>query len=139
MSSKRKLFQPKSYLKTAFAKAKLELHMLCWKDALWRMAVDVVTVNGSMLLSILIWHVLRPLLRSTGSIPVVPKDAAPRMFLYIALWSVLALTVFYLSGFYTGTRRYATQYKALVIFRAVTLLAGLFVLTEYWLIHGNLI
>ena len=58
---------------------------------------------------------------------------------YWLFWSFLALLIFQLSGFYTRARGYAGRYKALVVFRAVSLFMVIFVFSDYFLFRGALV
>lgn len=90
------------------------------KDAVLRVAADLISVNASLLLAFLssyfiyveVWKADRP--------EQLIREYQVSGIRYGLLWSILALLVFHLHGFYTRTRGYAHKYKALVIARAVT-------------------
>jgi nucleoside-diphosphate-sugar epimerase len=78
------------------------------------------------------------------ALPTSDSQELPRRFITYAashwvFWSLLAIAVFYLNGLYTHSRSYAGRYKALVIFRAVTLFMILFVFSDYLFVRGSLI
>jgi len=88
-----------------------------------RMAVDAVLVNLSFALTLF----LRYLVASWGQHGALfVNQHLMRSFLGIYLSSawvltIVALSIFYFSGFYTRGRVYIGRYKALVIFQAITL------------------
>ncbi len=93
------------------------------RQMLKRMVVDAVLVNLSLALALF----LRYLVASWSQHGALFVDQhLMRSFLRIyvsSLWllTLLALAIFYVSGFYTRGRIYISRYKALVILQAVTL------------------
>jgi nucleoside-diphosphate-sugar epimerase len=110
-----------------------------WKDALLRMAADVVLVNVAMLSAFGLWFLFYVVVLDIPR----PHDLAAIFKGFVAnywlLWSFLALLIFQLSGFYTRARGYAGRYKALVVFRAVSLFMVIFVFSDYFLFRGALV
>jgi len=110
-----------------------------WKDALSRMAADVVLVNVAMLSAFGLWFLFYVVVLDISR----PHDLATIFKGFVAnywlFWSFLALLIFQLSGFYTRARGYAGRYKALVIFRAVSLFMVIFVFSDYFLFRGALV
>lgn len=117
---------------------KAEGRTFLWKDALLRMGADLISVNVSMILAFVLWYFYyAAILRAAGSQRLALHF---RNFVtnYVLLWSLLALLVFHIHGFYTRTRGYARRYKAFVVFRAVTIFLICFVFTDYFLYRGEL-
>jgi nucleoside-diphosphate-sugar epimerase len=110
-----------------------------WKDALLRMAADVVLVNVAMLSAFGLWFLFYVVVLDIPR----PHDLATIFKGFVAnywlFWSFLALLIFQLSGFYTRARGYAGRYKALVVFRAVSLFMVIFVFSDYFLFRGALV
>ncbi len=110
-----------------------------WRDALLRMAVDVVLVNVAMLSAFGLWFLFYVVVLDIPR----PHDLATIFKGFVAnywlFWSFLALLIFQLSGFYTRARGYAGRYKALVVFRAVSLFMVIFVFSDYFLFRGALV
>jgi nucleoside-diphosphate-sugar epimerase len=109
-----------------------------WKDVLLRMIADLASVNASLILAFVLWYVFYVQILHAEQ----PDELAQRFkhFVtgYALLWSVLALLIFHLHGFYTRTRGYVQRYKAFVVFRAVTLFVCAFVFVDYFLYRGQL-
>src|SRR5437016_4228431 len=124
------------FLNQSIKRKKLEVCVLRWKDVLLRVTADLMLVNGSMFIAAFVWAASR---REAGSQGVKAFLASGRasIFTYVVLWSLLAIAVFHLQGFYTRTRGYASRYKLLVIARAVTLVAVLFAAADRLLLLGN--
>ncbi|GIV19731.1 MAG: hypothetical protein KatS3mg023_1482 [Armatimonadota bacterium] len=90
-------------------------------DILLRILVDALMVNLSLLFALLLHYLW--VVGVTGVVANAP--AALREHLHIfarCSWilTLIALTVFCLSGFYTHSRLYQGRYKAIVILQAVT-------------------
>jgi nucleoside-diphosphate-sugar epimerase/uncharacterized membrane protein len=117
------------FLKQSIKRKKLEVRFLWWKDVLFRVTADLILVNGSMFIAAIVWAAFRG---ETGSDSVIAglTGGKTSIFKYVVLWSLLAIAVFHMEGFYTRTRGYASRYKALVITRAVTLVAVSFVVAD---------
>jgi len=93
------------------------------RQMLKRMVVDAVVVNLALALSLFARYLVASWTQSGG---LFVDQALMRSFITIyvnSAWllTILALLVFYVSGFYTRGRMYISQYKAVVIFQAVTL------------------
>jgi nucleoside-diphosphate-sugar epimerase len=113
-------------------------HGLFHREALLRMAADAVSVSSSLALAFLSWYFLHVQIfhaqRPEGMIEHYRNSG----FSYATLWTLLALAIFHLHGFYTRTRGYAHQYKAYIVARAVTLLVVSVMFADVWLYHGEL-
>lgn len=109
-----------------------------WKDGILRMAADTMSVSASLILAFALWYGFYVEILKAQR----PEELAQhfRHFVtdYALMWSLLALLVFLLHGFYTRTRGYARRYKALVVFRAITLFVIVFVFADYFLFRGEL-
>ena len=123
-------------LNSPLRRGRRELPLLLRTDVLMRLAADLVMVNGSLLGAALAWlyvtrRVIAPNALSTvmGSRPPVSR--------YMLLWSFITIASFYLNGFYTRTRGYASRYKLLVITRAVTIAALLFAAVDRLVLIGT--
>src|SRR5256714_1947970 len=111
---------------------------LPWKEAILRVAADLVLTNGSMLGAAVIWAVFKPALfyENPGAIRLITSGKTS-LLTYVLLWSVLSITIFQLHGFYTRTRGYASRYKALVIGRAVSLVIAVFIVIDHFFLLGG--
>jgi nucleoside-diphosphate-sugar epimerase len=109
-----------------------------WRDALLRMAADVIAVNLSFLGAFVIWYFFYVLVLGIPDPEALAARFRNFVSSYAVFWSLVALLVFLLHGFYTRTRGYGRRYKALVVFRAVTLFVVIFVFTDYFLYRGAL-
>jgi len=118
--------------------AKREVLPLPWKEAISRVAVDLVLTNASMLGAAVIWAIFKPALFSEnpGAVRLITSGKTS-LFTYVLLWSVLSITIFHLHGFYTRTRGYANRYKALVIARAVSLVIAVFIVIDHFFLVGD--
>lgn len=110
-----------------------------WKATLFRMALDVLLVNASMLCAFALWFLFYVVaLRAPN-----PQDLAVRFKSFVSqywlFWSFLALLVFQLSGFYPQMRRSGGIHKTAVVFRAVSLFIVLFVFADYFVYRGALV
>jgi len=88
-----------------------------------RMVVDAVLVNLSLALALFLRYLVASWSQHGG---LFVDQHLMRSFLGIyvnSAWllTIVALVIFYFSGFYTRGRVYISRYKALVIFQAVTL------------------
>src|SRR6266403_773074 len=117
---------------------KREVLPLPWKEAISRVAIDLVLTNGSMLGAAVIWAIFKPALFSEdpGAVRLITSGKTS-LFTYVLLWSVLSITIFHLHGFYTRTRGYANRYKALVIARAVSLVIAVFIVIDHFFLVGD--
>jgi nucleoside-diphosphate-sugar epimerase len=109
-----------------------------WKDSGLRMAADILSVNASLILAFVLWYWFYADILKTPRSQEVAQHFRSFVTSYSLIWSLLALLIFLLHGFYTRTRGYARQYKALIVFRAVTLFVIGFVFTDYFLYRGEL-
>lgn len=110
-----------------------------WKGALLRMAADFIMVNASMVLAFVLWFFFYVVVVQVPHPQALAENFKGFVVTYALFWSLLALTIFHLSGFYTRTRGYASRYKAWVIFRSVSLFIVLFVFADYFLFRGSLV
>ena len=108
------------------------------KQTLIRMVADLISMNGSMILAFALWYFLYTAILGTPE----PAQLAYRFGRFVKghwlMWSAMGLVTFYLHGLYSRTRGYARRYKALVIFRAVTVLVVSFVFADYFIYRGDL-
>jgi nucleoside-diphosphate-sugar epimerase len=93
------------------------------RQMLKRMVVDAVLVNLSLALALFLRYLVASWSQHGG---LFVDQHLMRSFLGIyvnSAWllTIVALVIFYFSGFYTRGRVYISRYKALVIFQAVTL------------------
>jgi nucleoside-diphosphate-sugar epimerase len=107
-----------------------------WKEAALRMVADVFSVNASRILAILVYFFLRTAIWKGSN----PEDLFEQLRTYVLdyslFWSLLALSIFHLNGFYSWTRGYRGRYKARVVIRAATMVVGLSLFVDYFLFRG---
>src|SRR6202050_3381574 len=110
-----------------------------WKNGLLRMAADLILVNFSMLTAFALWFLFYVVILRTPD----PQGLAERFKSFVThywlLWSLLALLVFQLSGFYPRTRDATGVRKAIAVFRGVSSFIVLFVFADYFLYRGALV
>jgi len=111
---------------------------LLQKGTLLRMTADLISVNASLVLAFLSWYFISIEIFKAQRPEILVQHYQRSAVGYTLVWSLLALLTFHLHGFYTCTRGYAHRYKALVVVRAVTLLALSFMLVNSFLYHGEL-
>jgi len=116
---------------------KREWPLLLRTDILIRIAVDFVLVNGAMVASALVWLAFRRAQFAASDVAARVTGGRISLFAYLGLWSVIAIPVFHLNGFYTRTRGYASRYKLLVIARAVTIVVVLFAAVDRLILIGS--
>lgn len=109
-----------------------------WRDALPRMAMDILFVNLSMLLAFLLWFYYYVAVVEFPEPQLLAERFMSFIKTYWIFWSLVALLVFHFSGFYTRSRGYVGRYRALVVTRAVTLFIVVFVFGDYLLFRGML-
>lgn len=109
-----------------------------WKDAAVRMAADVVSVGASLILAFVVWYFFYVYVIKEPRQAELAQRFRNFVTGYGLIWTLLALLIFHLHGFYTRTRGYVRRYKALVVFRAVTLFVVAFVFADYFLYRGEL-
>jgi nucleoside-diphosphate-sugar epimerase len=107
-------------------------------EALLRMLADLFSVNVSLALAILFWYFLSRQFLYLGAPDALMRDLGVTLKKYAALWSSLALVIFYLYGFYTHARRYAHGHKAFVVARATTVLVAAFAVLDHFAHGGKL-
>lgn len=107
------------------------------KAALFRVLADIISVNVAMVAAFVLWQLTLSTIYRTSR-PVDPATVKHFALPYAWIWSLLALTIFQLHGFYTRTRGYAEPYKALVIVRAITIFVFAFVFADYFIYSGNM-
>ena len=109
-----------------------------WRDALLRMVADLISVTVSLILAFVLWYAFyADILRVPGT-QALAERFTHFVTGYALFWGLLALLIFHLHGFYTRTRGYAHRYKALVVFRAVTLFVIAFLFADYFIYRGEL-
>jgi nucleoside-diphosphate-sugar epimerase len=98
----------------------------------------LLSINGSMVLAFVLWYFLYAAILRTPE----PARLAERFVHFVKgywlIWTAMGLVTFYLHGLYSRTRGYARRYKALVIFRAVTLFVVSFIFADYLIYRGEL-
>ncbi len=109
-----------------------------WKDGVLRMAADFISVSVSLILAFALWYLFYVEILKTQRAEELAQRFRHFVTGYLLIWSLLALLVFLLHGFYARTRGYARRYKALVVVRAVTLFVITFVFADYFLYRGEL-
>ena len=103
------------------------------REGVVRMAADAIMVNVSLLAALVLRYLW--LVGAQGS-----EDAANMTFQYYlsvyvsSFWllTLICLSMFFLSGFYSRGRRYRSRYKVLIIIQAVTLSYLLFGFLAYF-------
>jgi nucleoside-diphosphate-sugar epimerase len=109
-----------------------------WKEASVRIAADVISVETSLILAFVAWYFFYVYVLKASEPRQLAEHFRDFVTGYAVIWTLLALLVFHLHGFYTRTRGYVRRYKALVVFRAVTLFVIAFVFADYLLYRGEL-
>ena len=127
-----------TWLKREWKELRGEARRYPWKDASVRMMADAISVGTSLIVAFVVWYFFYVYVVKTPR----PGELAQRFQHFVTgyglIWMLLALLVFHLHGFYTRTRGYVRRYKALVVFRAVTLFVIAFVFADYFLYRGEL-
>lgn len=116
----------------------MEARSFRFRDALVRIAADLVSVNVSFLIAFVSWYLFCVLVLRVPDPQLLAAHFRDSMSTYAVFWSLLAVAVFHMHGFYTRTRGYRNGYKALVIFRAVTLFVAILTFANYFLYRGAL-
>ena len=97
-----------------------------------RLLADVVMVNVSLALALVVWYIW---LVNFSTIKSPHEGVFFKLFGHYStsalVITLIALVVFSLSGFYTSGRAYQGRYKILVVVQAVTLSYVLFVMVSY--------
>jgi len=101
------------------------------------MAADLISVNASMILAFVVWYFVYILILKAPRPHGLEDDFVSFMIRAAWAWSILALCIFELHGFYSRTRGYARRHKALVVFRAVTIFVAVFVLLDVFLFRDQ--
>jgi hypothetical protein len=95
------------------------------------MVADIAIVNGSYLTALVLRMVLESEIRAMGD---ARADMATAVELYMAhapLLTVIAMVVYFVSGFYSRGRFYTGRFKALAIVQAVSLTYLIFGFVQY--------
>jgi nucleoside-diphosphate-sugar epimerase len=100
------------------------------------MFADTMSVNASMVLAFLLYYFLYAAIWRGPHSEELSAQFKKYVLDYSLLWSLLALAVFHLHGFYSWTRGYRGRYKAVVVFQAVTLVVVLLMFADYFLFRG---
>jgi nucleoside-diphosphate-sugar epimerase len=106
-----------------------------WKEIAPRIVADLICVNTSMVLAFMVWYLFNVAVLKTPQQQALSQRFRSFVLGYAAFWSVLAILVFHLHGFYTRTRGYARRYKAFVVLRAVSFFIILFVFADVFVFH----
>lgn len=126
------------WLKREWKELKNEARRYPWKDASLRMMADAISLGVSLIFAFTAWYFFYVYILKVPR----PAELAQRFrnFVsgYAVVWTLLALLIFHLHGFYTRTRGYVRRYKALVVFRAITLFVIAFVFADYLIYRGEL-
>jgi len=109
-----------------------------WKDASARMTADVISVVASLILAFVFWYFFYVFVLKAPRPAELARHFRHFVTGYGLIWTLLALLIFHLHGFYTRTRGYVRRYKALVVLRAVTLFVIAFVFADYLVYRGEL-
>lgn len=110
-----------------------------YPDRMLRMTADLISINLSIVAAIVVWYFFYILLMN-GPQPRALEADLLRLILRCGwLWSLLALLIFHLHGFYSRTRGYARHHKVLVVFRAVSIFALSFVLVDVFLLRDHVV
>ena len=109
-----------------------------FRETSLRVLADLISVNASMILAFVLWYFFAVTMLKTPR----PEDLGTHFRNFVAgsalVWSLAAILIFQLHGFYSRTRGYAHRYKAVVVVRAVTVFVAAFALTDYILYRGAL-
>ena len=108
------------------------------KDVALRIAADLLAVYSSMVLAFVCWYFFNSEILNTQQPAALAQPFQQFVTSYAWIWSLLAVLIFQLHGFYTRTRGYAGRYKVLVIARAVTLFVIACALADEILYRGEL-
>lgn len=109
------------------------------KGILLRLIADFLSVSAALFLSFMVWFFFYAVVVRAPQTQQLAEHFRAAAVKYWPLWSLLAIAIFYLNGFYTRTRGYAGRYKALVILRAVTLFIIMFVFADYFIFRDGLL
>ena len=100
-----------------------------WPAIVFRVVVDLLIVNGSLLVAFAADYALRARLSNPVGQPLV---AWISNYAWSLLWvSVVTIGIFALYGFYSRTRRYRARYKAVAIVQAVFVAYAVFAAGAY--------
>lgn len=127
-----------TWLKREWKELKDQGRRYPWRDASVRMVADLVSVGVSLVLAFVVWYFFYLYILKEPRPAELAKHFRHFVSGYALIWTLLALLIFHLHGFYTRTRGYVRRYKALVVFRAVTLFVIGFVFADYLLYRGEL-
>jgi nucleoside-diphosphate-sugar epimerase len=109
-----------------------------FRETSLRVVADLISVNASMILAFVLWYFFSVTILKTPR----PEDLGTHFRNFVAgsalVWSLAAILIFQLHGFYSRTRGYAHRYKAVVVVRAVTVFVAAFALMDYVLYRGAL-
>ncbi len=102
------------------------------------MMADAISVGVSLIAAFVFWYFFYVYILKAPRPAELAHHFRNLVSGYAVIWTLLALLIFHLHGFYTRTRGYVRRYKALVVFRAVTLFVIAFVFADYFLYRGEL-
>jgi nucleoside-diphosphate-sugar epimerase len=105
----------------------------CSREALVRMIADVILINCSVALALMLRYLWLIGVEGTSESPHATFLSYVHAQ-YTSAWvcTVITVSVFWISGFYTHGRAYLGRYKALMIVQAVTLSYLLFASVSYF-------
>lgn len=115
-----------------------EARVFSSQAAMLRIIADLLSVNVAMVLAYILWQFADSRVQRGAGHALDAAAVTHFIFAYGWMWSLIALAVFQLHGFYTRTRGYADPYKALVIVRAVTVFIFAFVFAGYFVYSRSL-
>jgi nucleoside-diphosphate-sugar epimerase len=110
-----------------------------WQDMAWRMAADFAMSALSIIIAFVSWFVVKAVVLRSSNLDELRTVFYHFALGYWLLWALLAVLIFICYGFYSRTRLYTRQYKALAILQAVTVLLLVFVFTDYFVLRSTLI
>lgn len=102
------------------------------------MGADILFVNFSLVAAFVLWFFYYVEILHTKQPAALAHQFRDYVLGYASIWTMMALLIFHLHGFYTRTRGYVRSYKALIILRAVSILVISFVFLDYFLYRGQL-
>ncbi len=128
----------RTWLTRKWKELKDERRRYPWRDASLRMMADAISVGVSLIAAFVFWYFFYVYILKAPRPAELAHHFRNLVSGYAVIWTLLALLIFHLHGFYTRTRGYVRRYKALVVFRAVTLFVIAFVFADYFLYRGEL-
>lgn len=109
------------------------------KDALLRIAADLLSVNVSMTMAFVLWQFIRSAFSSSAAPFVVRQEFSAYVMRNSAIWSLLSIVMFHLNGFYSRTRGYAHRQKVRVVCRAIASFLLIFVIVDAYVFKVHMV